>query len=116
MSEPSAVLEAPARPPLKVLHALMQMKQEEYDQLRETHAALWQKRKSATLDRNGYIDYLMAEDRMALLLQEMEQLTPQVLFAEAHEAITSGKAHYDALVPAVTEAATLLCQRWAAFV
>jgi hypothetical protein len=58
----------------------------------------------------------MAEDRMSLLLQELEALKPQVLFAEAQEAITSGKAHYDAHTEAVTEAATLICSTWAAFI
>jgi hypothetical protein len=45
----TAVLEAPPRRPLKVLQALRQMKETEYAQLRETHAALWQRRKSASL-------------------------------------------------------------------
>jgi hypothetical protein len=64
-----AVAEAEAPPPLEDLQVLMQSKQAEYDQLRETHADLWARRKSATLDRMGYVDYLMAEDRMGLLLK-----------------------------------------------
>ena len=116
MHEPSAVVEAPPRPTLKVLQALMQVKQQEYDQLSATYAELWARRKNATLDREGYITYLMAEDRMGLLLQEMEQLKPQVLYAEAHEAITSGTAHFDAHTEAVTAAATMICSTWAAFI
>jgi hypothetical protein len=102
-------------PTLEDLHALMQAKQAEYDQLRERYAELWQQRKAATLSRDGYIDYLMAEDRMGLLLKEMEALAPQVLYAEAEDAITTGKAHYDAHIEAVTAAATQICEQWATF-
>jgi hypothetical protein len=108
--------EAPPRPTLEELHALMQAKQAEYDQLREQHAALWGQRKAATLSREGYIDFLWTEDRMALLLREIEQLTPAVLYAEAEDAITTGKAHYDAHSEAVTAAATQICEAWAAFI
>ena len=58
-----AVAESP-RLSLKVLHALVQVKETEYAQLKETHAELWARRKAATLGRDGYITYLMAEDRM----------------------------------------------------
>ena len=116
MDEQSAVREAPAAPTLEELQALMAAKQQEYEQLRETHTALWQQRKAATLDRHGYIDYLMAEDRMGLLLKEMEALKPQVLSAEAADAVTTGKAHYDAHSEAVTGAATQICEAWATFI
>jgi hypothetical protein len=105
-----------AAPTLEDLHAQMQAKQAEYEQLRETHAELWQQRQAATLSRDGYIDYLMAEDRMGLLLKELEALKPQVLYAEAAEAMAVGKAHYDTLCQPVTEAATLVCETWVAFI
>ena len=116
MDEQRAVVEAPSCPPLKVLRALMQVKQKEYDQLRETHAEFWQRRKAATLDRNGYIDYLMAEDRMGLLLQEMEQLKPQLLSAEAEAALAVGTAHFDVHCQPVAEAAEMICSTWASFI
>jgi hypothetical protein len=103
-------------PPLKVLRALVAVKQAEYDQLSQVHAELWARRKSASLDRDGYVDYLMAEDRMGLLLREIEALGPQVLAAEAEDAMTTGKAHYDAHTEAVSEAATMICSTWAAFI
>jgi predicted aminopeptidase len=101
-----AVFDAPPRPTLEELHAVMQAKRAEYDQLRERHAELWQRRHAGTLEREGYIDFLWSEDRMALLLREIEQLTPAVLYAEAEAAITTGKQHYDAHIEAVTAAAS----------
>ena len=38
-----------------------------------------------------------------------------MLFAEAEEAITTGKEHFDAHCEPVREAATLICHTWAAF-
>jgi predicted aminopeptidase len=111
----SAVAAETPRPTLEELHAAMAAKRAEYDQLREVHAQLWQRRHAGTLEREGYIDFLWSEDRMALLLREIEQLTPAVLYGEAEDAILAGKQHYDAHIDAVTAAATQICEAWATF-
>jgi hypothetical protein len=113
MDEQTTVAAAPTRPTLEALVATVAAKRAEYDQLREQHADLWGQRHAGTLQREGYVDFLWTEDRMALLLREIEQLTPAVLYAEAEDAILRGKAHYDAYSAAVTTAATELCESWA---
>ena len=115
MEEQTLVAHETPRPTLEELHATVAAKRAEYDQLREVHAELWQQRHAGTLQREAYVDFLWSEDRMALLLREIEQLTPAVLYAEAEAAITAGKAHYDAHSEAVTEAATQICEAWATF-
>ncbi len=115
MDEQTAVAAAP-RPTLEALHATLAAKRAEYDQLREVHQQLWQQRHAGTLEREGYVDYLMTEDRMALLLRQIEQLTPAVIFAEAEDALLAGKHHYDHYCQPVTEAATELCEAWASVI
>jgi hypothetical protein len=114
--EPTATVEPSATEQLRELKAQRAAKQLEYDTLNARHTELWQLRKTAALDRNGYIDYLMTSDRMEVLLKDLQAMEPQIVYAEAKAAITTGKMHHDALVPTVTAAAVAICERWASFV
>ena len=105
----TAVVEAEGPTTLEVLQQTVQAKQEEYDTVSATYAELWRQRKAGNRDRMVYIDYLMAEDDMERLLRELEQLKPQLLFAEAEEAAREGKVHYDTYCAPVAEAAMLIC-------
>jgi hypothetical protein len=114
VDEVTAVPEAPAAPTLEELQAQVESKQLEYELLHETYTELWQQRKAATLDDMGYVRYLRTEDRMALLLHELEVLRPARdvarLLAKAHAA----KAHHDAAVPGArvlaAQAVQLVCE------
>jgi hypothetical protein len=111
-----AAVEPSATEQLRELKAKLAATQLEYDTLNQRHTELWQLRKTAALDRNGYIDYLMTSDRMEVLLKDLQAMQPQIVYAEAKAAITRGKMHHDALVPTVTAAAVAITQRWAAFI
>jgi hypothetical protein len=116
MDEQTTVIGPSATADLRELQAHIQAMEDEYARLNERHTELWQLRKQARLDREGYLDFLMVSDRMEVLLHELEAAKPQLRYREARAAVATGKSHFDALVPAVTEASTLVCQRWAAFI
>jgi hypothetical protein len=111
-----AAVEPSATEQLRELTAQRAAKQLEYDTLNQRHTELWQLRKTASLDRNGYIDYLMTSDRMEVLLKDLQAMEPRIVYAEAAAAIAKGKQRYDGLVPTVSAAAIAITERWASFV
>jgi hypothetical protein len=116
MDEQTTVTSPSATEELRELQEAIAALEAEYQRLHARYTELTQLRKTAPGDRNIYIDYLMVSDQMTLVLHDLEALKPQLFYAEAKAAVAEGKSHYDALVPAVTEATELLCQRWALFI
>ena len=106
MDEQLAVTKAPAVQTYDALHALVQAKEAEREQLHETYTALWQQRKTATLDDMGYVRYMRTEDRMALLLEELDDLRPQRDAARVRETVLAAQQHHDAAVPEALDLAT----------
>jgi hypothetical protein len=116
VDEQTTVIGPSATADLRELQAHIKAKEDEYALLNARHTELWQLRKQAQLDREGYIDFLMVADRMEVLLHELEAAKPQLRYREVRAAAGQGVNHYNALVPAETEAATLVCTRWASFI
>ena len=106
---PTAVIEAEASP-LQALEALVAAKEQEIQGLQETLAALWAQRKAGTLDRMGYVDYLKAQDDLERIGQELERLKPQLLYAEAKEAVTQATAQHTRYHETIRQAAELIPQ------
>jgi hypothetical protein len=111
----TAVIEAEASP-LQALETLVQDTEADYTRLQAQYQDLWRKRQDATLDREGYVDYLWTEDQMRVALKTLEALKPRLLYAQAEDAITQGKAHFDAHCAPLKQAGEVLCQRWVDFV
>jgi hypothetical protein len=111
-----AVVGPSATEELQRLTAASEAKQREYDQLREQYHAMYQQRHEGTLPREQYPDYLWVEDRLSLLVREIEQLGPAVRAAQAATSVTEGVRHYNNKCVPVTEAATALCEAWATFI
>jgi hypothetical protein len=99
MEEQTMVVDAPPHQTPAELQALIEAKQAEYDQLRETYADLWTQRKTAPRDRTIYIDYLMAEDQLEVLFHELEALRPQVDQVRLREAAYAAQTNHDAGIP-----------------
>jgi hypothetical protein len=116
MEAATATVEPSATEQLRDLKAQLAAKQLEYDTLNARHTELWQLRKTASLERDDYVTYLMISDKMEVLLHELEAMKPQIIYAEAAAAIIKGKMHHDALVPTVTAAAVAITQKYAAFI
>ena len=114
----SEVMEAPQRTGLTLaaLETLVADTEAEYTRLQAQYQELWRKRQDGSLEREGYIDYLMCEDRMGLTLKALERLKPRLVYAQAEDAITQGKTHFDAHCAPLRQAGEVLCQRWVDFV
>lgn len=114
--EQTAVAEAPPpRQTLKVLHALVEVKQQEAETLKQTLGDMWMKRQKGTLPREQYSDYLYYEDQLRVTLQEVARLEPQLRFAEEEDRVTRARAHWDSYCEPVAQQGLRWCQAWQTF-
>jgi hypothetical protein len=101
---------------LAALQAEVQQLEKTCEKYQTTLHALHARRHEGTLDRDGYINYLMAEDQLKVAFRKLEALRPQLLYAEAQAAVTAGVQYHDAQCAAVTEAGLVLCKSLVTFI
>ena len=110
--EQTAVIEAPPRPTLKVLQALVEMKKAEVKHHEEALADLWHQRRKATLPLARYPEVMLHEDGLRVACEELDRLQPQLESARAVDTMTKAKDHHDAYCAPIAEQGQRVCQVW----